>query len=218
MNVELKKDLFNKCVILHIKKGRPVGSKLLKKKFFKHLADSTLRFYLNRLVKEKLLENVNEYAGRVPTDYGWRNFLEWNLEKVHLNQEEVKLVSKISFKNKVLYFSKEYKIYYLIKENDGHFVEGGLENVLRNNEFYNIDLLKDFADFLRLIKEHFNKFTEQLGNQDFLVYIGSENPLKLEIVNKFSLIIKRSGNRICSFVALKRLNYPYITKFINEIL
>lgn len=217
MITDLKKELFNKCVMLHIKKGKPIGSKLLKKKFFKKLADSTLRLYLNRLVKERLLENVNDYAGRVPTDYGWRQFFEWNIDDVDLKREEVKLIEKINFNERMVYISKVYKVYYVVKEKDGHFVEGGLDNILKNKEFYKLEVLKGFAEFLNIVKMYFEKFMP-LYDEDYALYIGGENPIKLEVTKDFSLIVKRSRNKLCYLITMKRFNYPYVIKLINKAL
>jgi len=215
----LKKEILNKCVKLHLKKGKPIGSKLLKKKCFKEIGESTLRWYLNKLTREGYLENVENFAGRVPTDFGWRCYLDWNLDKINIKKEDIAEFKNKDFVEISWRISKKLKIYYLIQEYDQHITEGGLENILENIEFEEEDRIKKFANFLKTIKLKFNELVKQtLDDSNLSLFIGQELPIKIEEAKLFSVIIKKHNKNVVCFISLKRINYPYVVKLIEKVL
>jgi heat-inducible transcriptional repressor len=63
-------------VELHHATGRPVGSKLLVEEGYVDASSSTVRYELGRLEQLGLLEHPHTSAGRVPTDLGWRLYVD----------------------------------------------------------------------------------------------------------------------------------------------
>lgn len=213
---DLKKEVFIRCVELHLESGKPVGSKILKKRFFEDLGDSTIRLYLNKLSKERLLENVKNYCGRKPTDYGWRCFLRWNIDNIILNDEELRTIKSMSLIGKIMFLSSLLKIYYILRESDGHMVEGGLENILKNREFRKNENIADFAVFLTKAKKYLDQLSRKYKDESLVLYIGKEFPLNGKESTPFSFIAKRFSNKFICFLALKRINYPYLVKLIEH--
>lgn len=73
---EIRNQLFQVLVKEHLKLKKPIGSKILAKKKFPAISPATLRLYLSRLVAEGLLQTVNFYSGKIPTDQGWYYYFE----------------------------------------------------------------------------------------------------------------------------------------------
>lgn len=63
-------------VELHYATGRPVGSKLLVEEGFVDASSSTVRYELGRLEALGMLEHPHTSAGRVPTDLGYRTYVD----------------------------------------------------------------------------------------------------------------------------------------------
>jgi len=115
-NQNLKNLIFNKLINLYIKKASPIGSRILKRKYFNNLAESTVRLYLNKLVEEKYLITIQKSVGRIPTDKGWKYYLEINKESIKLE----KLYENIDKHNRydlIDYIANKFNLYYILKSN-----------------------------------------------------------------------------------------------------
>lgn len=212
----LKQKIFDKCVEIYLMRGKPVGSRILKRKCFKNLGESTLRLYLNRLVKDEYLENLSNFSGRIPTDLGWRQFYLLNLKRVKITPKEINSFQNKSLNEKINLIAEKNKVYYLIKESDGHLEEGGLDSILENLEFESEKMVFYFASFLKILKANLRNLLSKM-NDDLVLYIGKENPLKYKEVSYFSTIFKRVGNKFLCFISIKRQNYPYVVELINKV-
>ncbi len=212
-NQNLKNLIFNKLINLYIKKASPIGSRILKRKYFNNLAESTVRLYLNKLVEEKYLITIQKSVGRIPTDKGWKYYLEINKESIKLE----KLYENIDKHNRydlIDYIANKFNLYYILKSND-KLTEGGLEYVLKNAEFENKEILLEFAQFLRTIKERFLDRL-QLKDEEIKILIGRD--ISLENSEKFSLIATRKGKNTLLYLNVKRMDYPLIYKIFSKII
>ena len=59
----------------HIEKAEPVGSRSLSKSHFKNLSPATIRNVMSDLEEMGYLHQPHRSAGRVPTDQGYRFFV-----------------------------------------------------------------------------------------------------------------------------------------------
>ncbi len=77
MQLSDRQALILKAVVeLHHATGRPVGSKLLVDEGYVDASSSTVRYELGRLEQLGLLEHPHTSAGRVPTDTGYRLYVD----------------------------------------------------------------------------------------------------------------------------------------------
>lgn len=67
--------ILREIVEFHIESGVPVGSKVVADRFG-GMSSATIRAVMNELGKEGLLEQPHTSSGRVPTDLGYRTYLE----------------------------------------------------------------------------------------------------------------------------------------------
>jgi len=210
MHYDLKNDIFNKLIALHLKKGTPIGSKILKKIYFRQLADSTIRLYLKRLVLENYLMNINKGTGRIPTDKGWKYYLEINVNKVNINNWGN--LNKYSLMELIEVVADKFNICYLL-ENKTKLIEGGFEYVVRNVELEDKNKLIELFRFFKEVKKYINKILEK---DDIKVLIGGE--LKLAKSSLFSVLGLRKREHKIIFVGVKRLNYPVVYNLLDKII
>ena len=83
----------------HIEKAEPVGSRSLAKSHFNKLSSATIRNVMSDLEEMGYLRQPHRSAGRVPTDQGYRFFVNHitgftNLEGLNIGSEEDDLISK----------------------------------------------------------------------------------------------------------------------------
>jgi len=209
----LKNLIFNRLINLYIKKAIPIGSKILRRKYFKNLAESTIRLYLNKLVEERYLITVKKSVGRVPTDKGWKYYLEINKNKVKL--QEWQDLQRYNNYELFDYVADKFNLYYIVMERDKKLIEGGLEYTLRNIEYENRELVLKFA---RLLKEIKKGLMNNLAVRDNEVKILIGEEIKFRNAEEFSLIIGKKGLNRLIFVNVKRMNYPLIYSIFNKII
>jgi transcriptional regulator of heat shock response len=208
----LKNLIFNKLIDLYIKKANPIGSRILERKYFRNLAESTIRLYLNRLTEEEYLITVKKSVGRIPTDKGWKYYLEVNKDNVDWGKERG--LPNYSDNRLFDYIADKFNLYYII-EKDSKLIEGGLEYTLRNLEFENKGIVLKFARFLREVKESFlNNLL--LKDNEIKILIGEE--IDLKNAEHFSVIACRKGLSKLIFINVKRMNYPLIYSIVRDII
>lgn len=216
MNNTFQQKVFDKCVRVYLAYSKPVGSRLLKRKCFKSFGESTIRLYLNRLVKEGYLENLPDFSGRVPTDFGWRQFYLRNRKKIKIDEKIPLSLEGKDLLTKINLVSKENRVYYLLRDRDGHLEEGGLDFILENVEFEVQKMIYNFASFLKGLKENMKDIVKNIRG-DLVLYIGGEIPLKYKESTNFSIIFKKLTDKILCFVSIKRQNYPYFVQLIDRV-
>jgi len=86
MNIR-SKSILEAAIKEFIKTGEPVSSKELGKKYKFGVKDATIRNELNALTKEGFLAQLHTSGGRVPTDRGYKFFVEETAEDVIASKE-----------------------------------------------------------------------------------------------------------------------------------
>ena len=76
------KSILEAAIKEYIKNGDPVSSRELGKKYDFGVKEATIRNELNRLTKDGFLDQLHTSGGRVPTDKGYRAFVESTFDDV----------------------------------------------------------------------------------------------------------------------------------------
>ena len=71
-----KESILNMVVKDYISSAEPVGSATVCRKYMKDLSSATVRGVMSRLVAEGYLEKPHSSAGRIPTDKGYRFYVD----------------------------------------------------------------------------------------------------------------------------------------------
>jgi heat-inducible transcriptional repressor len=217
--------ILEKIVQDYIELASPISSQFLDKKYKFGISPATIRIEFQRLTKKGYLYQPHTSAGRIPTDKGYRFFVDKILEKeiedfeigdwfekdfedtIKFIQEMTKKLASLSQALALSYFKKE-KIFW--KE--------GWEEILREPEFREKDLIFNFVEFLK----DFERNIEELKiNSKIKVYIGKENPFKK--AREFSIISSKcylpdGGDAIISLLGPKRMRYSRNISLMNSLM
>lgn len=204
--MKLREKIFNTLIKDYIKHGQPVGSKYLKKIYFNNLASSTIRWHLRKLTKDNLLINANKYLGRIPTDKGWRIYLE--------NNKKLKFKSSNHLSNHLLKKTEKERIDWLLKRfclylimcYNNYYIETGLDYVVQNIEFNNKEFLLKLAYLIKEIKN--NKIKINFEPNQLNIFIGRE--VNISNIDDFSIFCWQKEKNKFFLISPKRINYPLI--------
>jgi len=204
MITKRQSEILNRIVQEYITSAKPVSSQLLQKKCKLGISPATIRIEMQKLTDLGFLYQPHTSAGRVPTDKGFRFFVDNLLKKECFQFPENRILKEIKKIRKEiedsLMFSREITkvlaslssnlaISYLLDKK--FFWREGWEEILTEPEFENVDFMKDFVAMIEDFERHIEDFI--FGNESeskIKIYIGRELPFSKS--KEFSLIISQS--------------------------
>lgn len=197
----------------------PVGSKVLAEKYHLNMSPATVRNQMAELEKRGYLYQPHTSAGRIPTDKGYRYFVEKIMPREDLSIAEQKKLQaellKLKAQNTKLTrttaklissFSGNLAITGLKKE----FADFGISELLEKPEFQEIDEFCRVAEVLDYIDESIDTILSKVKENETKIFIGKENPIK-EISN-CSMVVSpyktKSGEKgVLAIIGPKRMEY-----------
>jgi len=226
-----QEELLDRIVKEYIDSAVPVSSQLLDEKYSFGISPATLRIEMQRLTDQGFLFQPHTSAGRVPTDKGYRFFVDELLEKGFPSFEEKRssrmleeikkeMENSLKFAQTVSRFladnSSNLGLSYLFKEEI--LWKEGWEEIFEEPEFKDIEFASRFAKML----SHFEKNIQKLA-LDFppepQVYIGKESPVLK--AGDFSIVTAKftfpdfNCEGIFAILGPKRMNYNKNISVIN---
>jgi heat-inducible transcriptional repressor len=219
-----KHQLLTMVIESYIKNAEPVGSKFLVSFGGLDFGEATVRNELRALEEEGFLMHPHTSAGRIPTEKGYRYYVDQlNLEKNNFPKQDyqtllssvsaeedyelsrknlAKAVVELSQETVIIAFSPD-KIYYT-----------GLANLFNKTEFGNVEKVANisamFDDCEQYLEDFFNKVEESPR-----YFIGSENPFD-EMLSVISARFGKEG--IVALLGPKRMDYKYNFSLIKKLL
>ena len=199
----------------------PVGSKHLLKKYDFGLSSATIRAEMNELEDAGFLFQPHTSAGRIPTDEGYRYFVEEimpdkELSKVDQKKMQTELL-KLKAKNTRLTrtaakllsgLSGNLAITGVLGKDE--LYDFGMRELLDEPEFREMDDICRLADTLDFIDERVDQLVGKLKDNEVKIFIGKENPIK-EISNLSMMVSPyrtKSGEKgILALIGPKRMRY-----------
>lgn len=203
-------EILNLLIEEYIQTAKPVSSERMCQKGF-DLSSATMRIELGHLNDDGYLYQPHISAGRVPTDKGYRFFVD-SLREV---KEELDLMEQLIEMRKSVVWELLSRLTRLISEEASTFVLGGVpergvffkegwDEVLSEPEFERGDLGVEFA---RLVGSLQDRSENGYGELD--VFIGSENPFGPS--EEFSLVLSccpmEDQRSILAIMGPKRMSY-----------
>ena len=197
----------------------PVGSKVLAGKYKFALSSATIRSEMNELEEKGYLHQPHISAGRIPTDKGYRYFVEKIMPDKELSKVEQKKLQaellKMQAKNTRLTRTTAKLLSGLsgnlaISGVKHEFDDFGMKELLDEPEFREMDDLCRLAETLDYIDERFDSLVKNLRDNEVKIFIGKENPIK-EISN-CSMVVSpyktKSGEKgLLALIGPKRMEY-----------
>jgi len=228
---ERQENLLDKIVKEYIDSAIPVSSQLLGEKHNLGVSSATLRIEMQKLTDQDFLCQPYTSAGRIPTDKGYRFFVDKLFEKGFSkfndkkNSEILKKARK-EIENSLKFTQVVTKILADNSSNLGlSYLFGeeilwreGWEDILEEPEFREADFASRFAKMLNCFEENIEKIATD-PSLETKVYIGKENPV---FKNKdFSIIVSKFSSPdlncegIFAILGPKRMHYNKNISIIN---
>ncbi len=174
----------------YTKTAQPVGSLTLQLKHGFDVSPATIRAEMNELENQGYIHQPHTSAGRIPTDQGYRFFVNSLLKNKEEEKEIISVREKEALKKRLEAFSENYE--QMVKEatqilsylthnaaltalSRDNIYYCGLPNIFKQPEFQEIEKALEFAEII----ERLDEFVEEISNnnQEKKIYIGEENPL-----------------------------------------
>lgn len=238
---ERQKKILDAVIEQYIEKAKPVSSQLLEKEYDFGIRPASIRLEMQRLTDDGYIFQPHTSAGRVPTDKGYRFFVNEILEEgpedfdvENLCAGDIKdIVRFLQGLTKNLAAAAEALVLGYL-ENKKIFWKEGWEEILREPEFEKREFRVKFANFLEELEQKILEtsfFSRLLSpsresvigdlriNSEIRIYIGRENPVKK--AEDFSVIISRwqmgREKGIVSILGPKRMNYDRNIGLMNSL-
>lgn len=205
----------------YTKTAIPVGSKILVEKYLSEVSTATVRNDMAHLEDEGYLQQMHISSGRIPTDKGYRYFVESIMDDKELSKKEQQKLQtemlKMQAKNNRLsrttakllsVLSGNMAVSGIMDKNE--FSDFGMSELLDQPEFQKMDEVCRLAETLDYIDELFDKLSAEMKDGKTKIFIGKENPIS-EISN-CSMIVSpyksKTGERgILALIGPKRMKY-----------
>ncbi len=225
--------ILNTIVGEYIKSACPVSSKFLEKKYHLGICPATIRNEMQKLSDAGFISQPHTSAGRIPTDKGYRFFVNKLLHKESSGRNfnhrieqwiKIELNSSIGFlqaitKNLSL-FSSNLVLGYLFDEKI--LWKDGWGEIIKEPEFSQKKIINNFISMI----EAFEQEVESLNivsqiNSSIKVYIGKENPFAR--AKEFSIIatrcsFKEKEDGILAILGPKRMDYNKNINSLNSLI
>jgi len=233
---ERKQQILSAVIEEYSATGLPVGSDVISENYV-DASSATIRAEMSDLEREEYLFQPHISAGRVPTDKGFRFYVDKLMKEKPLSEKEQKELQLELLEAKAQHarlarttakllsnFAKSFAITGLLNEGD-HF-ESGIKEFLASSDFTQLDQVVQAAEILDYLDEWVDKVIAQSIDGGAKIYIGKENPiLKLHgysmIISKYDLPDGKQG--YIAIVGPKRMKYgrnlsliEYVKKLLSN--
>jgi len=210
--------ILNIIINEHIKEAQPVGSGAIAKKYGLKLSSATIRHEMKDLEDKGYIYQPHTSAGRIPSEKGWRYYLDNFLSEKKISDQEkrdlensfdikkgdkkqkvknlAKKLAEISKETVIVGFNPEYTYY------------TGLSHLFRQPEFEEYELICHVSEIIDHLDEVIVKLFKDIKKDDFKILIGRENPFGENcgaIVSKYE--DKKGQEGILTLLGPKRMSY-----------
>lgn len=215
---ERQKEILNRMVEEYVYTAQPVGSQLLEKKYDFNICPASIRIEMQKLTDAGFFYQPHISSGRVPTDKGYRFYVNSLFEKESAHEEinlEIEKIIEKEIKDTLRFIqaitkdlaltSSDLVISYLFEDNV--FWKEGWERVFQKPEFKETKLIGNFAELIKNFEEAIEEFKNDFGVK---IFIGRENPFPK--AREFSTIIARchfpdNHEGLVAIMGPKRMTY-----------
>ncbi len=213
----------------------PVGSKILAEKHNLKISSATIRNDMSVLEREGYLYHPHISAGRIPTDKGYRYFVEEVMndrkptrrEQIRLKEELLKLRAKnarLSRTTAKLLSALTGNLAISGVLDRDEFCNFGIRELMEEPEFQKLDEMCRLAEILDYIDEKFDQIISGMKEGETKIFIGKENPISE--ISGCSMIVSpyklKSGEKgILALIGPKRMRYAKnksLIEYIKKIL
>lgn len=231
MELTERQSVILECAVLeHIRTAEPVSSQLLEERYRFDISPATLRNEMKTLSDEGFLYQPHISAGRVPTERGYRFFVDAlyaRMKRPVQKSPEVRLFSKDRQESHEI--QSAWRLVKELAELSSNLViaslpssrisiKEGWREVVREPEFEDQEYLIDFINFLEGVERGLETARPA---RTITVYIGKENPWASS--RSFSMVVApcallEEGGGSIAMIGPMRMKYQKNIELLQELL
>ncbi len=230
-----QKQLLSAIVELYTKTAVPVGSQALLEHYDFGVSSATLRNDMVTLEEEGYLYQPHVSAGRIPTDAGYRIYVEEMMGDTDLSRDDQRRLQKELLQLKAKHMRLGRSTAKLLSSLSGNlavsgivdkdeFYDFGMRELIDNPEFQEMDELCRLVETLDSLDEKLDGVMLKLKDGETRIFIGNENPI--DGINNCSMIVapyqSSEGRGMLAIIGPKRMDYAknkslieYMRKFLG---
>ncbi|MDP1884018.1 MAG: hypothetical protein Q8L10_01500 [Candidatus Moranbacteria bacterium] len=207
----------------------PVGSKILVEKYGFDLSPATIRNDMVTLEKDGFLYQPHISAGRIPTDKGYKYFVEEIMGDAELSLADQKKLQTELLKLKAQHQRLSRTTAKLLSGMSGNlaistmekeFSDFGIRERLEKPEFQEVDEFCKIVEALDYIDENVDFILKNVKEGETKIFIGKDNPIKG--INNCSMVVSpyttKSGDRgVLAIIGPKRMKYAENKSLLNYV-
>ena len=232
---ERQKSLLFAVINEYIKNAQPVSSKWIAECGGFDASTATLRNELALLDEDGFLYQPHTSAGRVPTDKGYRTFVNMLLDEIESRTKEETLArvlqqimrlraeehSLFAELGRALASLSSSTVFSGPISKEKIMFKSGIHEVLSQPELEDISMRKHFGDIVDSMEANLKAFYSILENDKPTVLIGKENPINN--AKDFSMIIMKhrifgGEDGIIVMFGPKRMNYEKNLRLLQTLI
>ncbi len=215
-----QKQLLSAIVELYTKTAIPVGSQALLEHYDFGVSSATLRNDMAALEEEGYLYQPHVSAGRIPTDQGYRIYVEEMMGDQDLSREDQRRLQKELLTLKAKHMRLGRSTAKLLSSLSGNlavsgivdkdeYYDFGIRELIDNPEFQEMDELCQLVETLDSLDEKVDGIMLKLKDGETRIFIGNENPISG--INNCSMIVAPyqtdEGRGMLAIIGPKRMDY-----------
>ena len=207
----------------------PVGSKILVEKYGFDLSPATIRNDMVTLEKDGFLYQPHISAGRIPTDKGYKYFVEEIMGDAELSLADQKKLQTELLKLKAQHQRLSRTTAKLLSGMSGNlaistmekeFSDFGIRELLEKPEFQEVDEFCKIVEALDYIDENVDFILKNVKEGETKIFIGKDNPIKG--INNCSMVVSpyttKSGDKgVLAIIGPKRMKYAENKSLLNYV-
>lgn len=167
----------------YIQSAKPISSAEILEDLDLDISPATVRNEMLKLDELGFLEQPHTSAGRIPTDRGYRFFVDHALDDVLLDRSERNRIREVFAHDTPDVFARECsrtiaritRAFTAIGTDDDMLTDRGFTEILDEPEFQDINHVKQFGKLIDLLDEDMQSLVE---DDEEKILIGGENPMK----------------------------------------
>lgn len=210
--------------------GLPVGSRVLVEKYNFSVSTATLRNDMKHLEDEGHLHQPHTSAGRIPTDKGYRYFVEEIMPERDMSKAEIQAMQKELLQLRAQNTRLTRTTAKLLSTLSGYvaisgvpgrddFSECGLRSLLNDAEGRDMDQICQIAEALDYIDESCDDLMKDIKDGETKIYIGGENPLTK--TKDYSMVVSEynaDGEKgVIALIGPKNMKYEKTKSLIDTM-
>ncbi|MDP3970931.1 MAG: winged-helix domain-containing protein [bacterium] len=211
-----KNALLSAIIEQYVATARPIGSKMLAENHDFDISSATIRNEMKELEDLGMITHPHTSAGRIPTEKGYRYYVE------HFVNKQAKLAKKVAqafddFAQQADHVVREVQIKYMAKElaeltseavlvrfGAHSFYYTGISNIFRKPEFSDTEMIYSLSELV----DHFDDVLEMLGVTEGIdILIGKDNPISKMCSTLVTEYGAEDNSGVIAILGPMRMNY-----------